>query len=234
MSKQLILVVEDEAPIRSMLRYALELNHYEVEEAEDGNKALLLCETSKPSLIILDWMLPRLSGIEFTKRIRGIIELQNIPIIMLTAKADEESKVQALEVGADDYIVKPFSPAELIARVKAVLRRGPIQGSTTHLQFGNIKIDSSLQMVEINGREVKLGRLEYRMLFFLMTHCNRVFSRDELLTHVWGSDKYLDERTVDVHIRRLRKRLSPFGYSSLIETVHGTGYRISRRVQHDG
>lgn len=233
MVKPTVLIVEDEEPIRSMLRYALELHHYQVEEVGDGQQAIAQCYKSKPNLIILDWMLPRASGLEITKKIRNTIQLQNIPIIMLTAKADEESKVKALEVGADDYVVKPFSPPELMARVKAVLRRGPLQSSASCFQFADIKINLPLQKVLINNSEVKLGRLEYRMLVFLLTHQNRVFSRDELLTHVWGSDKYLDERTVDVHIRRLRKRLAPFGYNALIETVHGTGYRVNQSLDHD-
>ena len=224
---QTILIVEDEPAIRAMISFALTQAGFKIIEAEDAKQAESLIANRLPDLILLDWMLPQLSGIELTKRLKRKRLTQNIPIIMLTAKAEESSKVESLEAGADDYIVKPFSPRELIARIKAVLRRGPLIHPNRTLQLRGMVIDTESQRVSIEDKPIKLNPLEYRLLCFLASHIDRVYSRDELLTHVWGGETYIDERTVDVHIRRLRKRLESSGYDKYIHTVHGTGYRFS-------
>ncbi|MCH9769990.1 MAG: phosphate regulon transcriptional regulator PhoB [Gammaproteobacteria bacterium] len=224
-----ILIVEDEPAIRAMLCYALEPAGFSVQEAGDVSVAEILIAEKIPDLILLDWMLPQQSGIEFTKHLKQKRLTENIPIIMLTAKAEEENKVLGLEVGADDYIVKPFSPRELIARIHAVLRRGPLEHPDGTIRFDGLSIDTRSQRVSIDDQPLKLNPLEYRLLCFLLSHQDRVYTRDALLTHVWGGDSYIDERTVDVHVRRLRKRLEASGYSQFVQTVHGTGYRFSRQ-----
>ncbi len=221
-----VLIVEDESSIRKMLRFALELEGFQVAEVSSGVEITRHIEEQKPALILLDWMLPSLSGLEIAKLIRNHKFHRNIPIIMLTAKDDEESKLTALESGADDYVSKPFSPPELVARIRAVLRRGPRIHCDAGLQVGGIRIDVAAQAVTIDGETLTMGRLEYRLLHFFVSNQNRVYSRQQLLNHVWGADKFLDERTVDVHIRRLRKRLSSSGYDHYIQTVHGSGYRF--------
>lgn len=226
-TKRSILIVEDEQAIREMLCYALESAGFVVEEAEDTQQAMRLIADHLPDLILLDWMLPAKSGVDFTKQLKQHKLTMNIPIIMLTAKAEEESKIVGLEAGADDYVIKPFSPRELIARIRAVLRRGPIEHPDGTVAFCDLLIDTTSQRVKIAGNSVKLGPLEYRLLCFFVTHRERVFNRDQLLTHVWGRDAYLDERTVDVLVRRLRKQLALHGYDKYIETVHGSGYRFS-------
>lgn len=227
---QKVLIIEDEKPIRTMLRYALEMVNMVVYEAEDVKRAqALLCDVL-PNLILLDWMLPNISGVEFTKRLKKDKLTRNIPIIMLTAKADEENKILGLEAGADDYVVKPFSPRELIARIRAVLRRGPLNHQDGLLTARQLILDTQSQRAAVEGKQLKLGPLEYRLLCFFMNHPDRVYTRDELLTHVWGADAYVDERTVDVHVRRLRKQLSIKGHENLIQTVHGSGYRFSEKT----
>jgi two-component system, OmpR family, phosphate regulon response regulator PhoB len=222
-----VLIVEDESAIRKMVRFALELESFAVVEVGRGVDVIRSLEEHQPELILLDWMLPSMSGLEVAKMIRQHKHYSALPIIMLTAKVDEHSKVAALEAGADDYISKPFSPPELIARIRAVLRRGPRLNSTAGLQqVGGIKIDAAAQAVMIDDILVTMGRLEYRLLHFFVSNQNRVYSRQQLLNHVWGVDKFLDERTVDVHVRRLRKRLSLAGYDRYIQTVHGSGYRF--------
>lgn len=230
--KKIILVVEDEQAIRAMLHLALESAGYEVKEAEDTKQAQHVIANQLPDLILLDWMLPAMSGVEFTKRLKQEKLTMGIPIIMLTAKAEEENKIIGLEAGADDYVIKPFSPRELVARIRAVLRRGPLEHPDQTIQVQKLKVDTASQRVTVEDQTIKLGPLEYRLLLFFVTHQDRVYSRDELLTHVWGGDAYLDERTVDVLIRRLRKQLQHFGYHQFIQTVHGSGYRFSDKV-HD-
>ncbi len=227
--KKQVLIIEDELPIRSMLRYALEMAGFSVDEASDARQAEQKLAKQLPDFILLDWMLPERSGIEFTKQLKKNKLTQNIPIILLTAKAEEENKILGLEAGADDYVVKPFSPRELIARIKAVLRRGPLELPDGTITVRNMKVNTDNQRVTIADEAIKLGPLEYRLLCFLLTHPNRVYSRDELLTHVWGGDAYIDERTVDVHIRRLRKQLKPGNHDTLVQTVHGSGYRFSEK-----
>lgn len=223
-----ILIIEDELSIRTMLRYALEMAQFKVSEAENAKQAQqILSSKDIPDLILLDWMLPKTTGVEFTKRLKQNKVTSNVPIIMLTAKAEEENKILGLEAGADDYVTKPFSPRELIARIRAVLRRGALEIVQGLIQVQSLQIDTQSQRVMIGDQVVKLGPLEYRLLVFFATHLDRVFSRDELLSHVWGSDVYVDERTVDVHIRRLRKQLKPEDYDKMIQTVHGSGYRFS-------
>lgn len=227
-----ILIVEDEQAIREMLRYALESADFAVDEAEDTRQAMHLMANRLPDLILLDWMLPAKSGVDFTKQLKQNKLTMNIPIIMLTAKAEEENKIIGLEAGADDYVIKPFSPRELTARIRAVLRRGPLEHPDGTITLKDLVIDTASQRVSIEGEPIKLGPLEYRLLCFFITHKERVYNRDELLTHVWGGDAYLDERTVDVLVRRLRKQLTPHGYDSLIQTIHGSGYRFSED-RHD-
>lgn len=227
-SQPSILIVEDELPIRTMVRYTLEMANFKVFEAEDAKKALAMVTVALPNLILLDWMLPNMSGVAFTKKLKQNKSTRNVPIIMLTAKTEEESKVLGLETGADDYITKPFSPRELVARIRAVLRRGCFDHDDGVMQVRSLTVDTNSQRVVIGNKNIKLGPLEYRLLCFFMIHRDRVYSRDELLTHVWGADAYVDERTVDVHIRRLRKQLLD-GYDKLIQTVHGSGYRFSEK-----
>ena len=225
-----ILIVEDEQAIRGMIRLALETANFVVEEAEDTTEAKRVMANQLPDLILLDWMLPAMSGIEFTKRLKQDPLTRGIPIIMLTAKAEEENKVIGLESGVDDYVIKPFSPRELIARIRAVLRRGPLESPDGTIEAKELVVDTRSQRASIGDKPLKLGPLEYRLLCFFMTHQDRVYSRDQLLTHVWGGDAYLDDRTVDVLVRRLRKQLSPHGYDKWIQTIHGSGYRFSERV----
>jgi two-component system, OmpR family, phosphate regulon response regulator PhoB len=231
MDKPTILIVEDEGSIRTLVRHTLEMADYEVNEAEDAKQALTIISMKHPELIILDWMLPYYSGIEFTKRLKQNQSTQTIPIIMLTAKAQEENIILGLDSGADDYVVKPFSPKELLARIRAVLRRGSLTTTTSSLlKVRDLTVNTESQRVTIGDNPIKLGPLEYRLLCFFMTHRDRVYTRDELLSYVWGNDSYVDERTVDVHIRRLRQQLTIEEHSALIQTVHGSGYRFSEKI----
>jgi len=224
---KLILIVEDEESICAMVRFAVENAGFSVIEAHDVPQARRLLGNQLPDLILLDWMLPAKSGVEFTFELKKDRLLRNIPIIILTAKAEEENKVKGLEAGADDYIIKPFSPKELIARIRAVLRRGPMETPGREIKIKELIIDTESQRVTIADVPVPLGPLEYRLLIFFVTHPDRVYSRDELLSHVWGAGVYVDERTVDVHIRRLRKRMTLKNYDKLIQTIRGSGYRFS-------
>lgn len=228
--KKQILVVEDEESIRAMVRMALEMAGFDVLEAEDVKQAKRLLFDRPPCLILLDWMLPTMSGVEFTRVLKKDKITRHIPIIMLTAKAEEENKIKGLEAGVDDYVIKPFSPRELVARIRAVLRRGPLASPEGKINIRALCVDTDSQRVTISGGVIKLGPLEYRLLHFFVTHADRVYSRDELLNFVWGGDAYVDERTVDVHIRRLRKRLAVDGHDTLIQTVHGSGYRFSEKA----
>ncbi len=222
-----ILVVEDEQPIREMLRFALEREDYQVNEAADAQAARLSMAQQRPNLILLDWMMPKLSGIEFARELNASATLKDIPIIMLTARADEEDKIRGLNVGCDDYLTKPFSTAELIARIRAVLRRTVPGGEDERLLAGGLEINTAAQRVAAGEQWIPLGPTEYRLLLFLVSHPDRVYTRAQVLDRVWGQNVYVEERTVDVHVRRLRKALAPFGADSLIQTVRGSGYRFS-------
>lgn len=224
-----ILIVDDEAPIREMIAVALEMAGYECLEADNTQDAHSIMIDKKPDLILLDWMLPGTSGIELARRLRRDEITANIPIIMLTAKGEEDNKIQGLEVGADDYITKPFSPRELVARLKAVLRRSGAQEPQEPIRVEGLELDPISHRVTINGKPTEMGPTEYRLLQFFMTHQERAYTRGQLLDQVWGGNVYVEERTVDVHIRRLRKALGT-GHDRFIQTVRGTGYRFSTKA----
>ena len=222
-----ILIVDDEAPIREMIAVALEMAGYDCLEAENSQQAHAIIVDRKPDLILLDWMLPGTSGIELARRLKRDELTGDIPIIMLTAKGEEDNKIQGLEVGADDYITKPFSPRELQARIKAVLRRRAPQMTDDAVDTNGLRLDPVTHRVHGHGEPIDLGPTEFRLLHFFMTHPERVHSRAQLLDQVWGDHVFVEERTVDVHIRRLRSALEPSRHDSLIQTVRGTGYRFS-------
>lgn len=222
-----ILIVEDEAPIREMVGFAVGNAGFEVSEAADAHQAQMAVADKCPDLILLDWMLPGMSGIELARRLKRGDTTRDVPIIMLTARGEEEHKVKGLEAGADDYVTKPFSPRELVARIKAVLRRTSPDGESERIEMGGLTLDAAGHRVAADGGEVHLGPTEYRLLQFFMTHPERVYSRGQLLDRVWGGNVYIEERTVDVHIRRLRKVLAPFGFDRFVQTVRGSGYRFS-------
>jgi two-component system, OmpR family, phosphate regulon response regulator PhoB len=229
MSAKQILVVEDERPIREMIAFGLRRAGFEVREAADARSGRAEVANKLPDLLLVDWMLPDTSGLEFTRALKRDRETREVPVIMLTARAEEGDKVAGLEGGADDYITKPFSPRELLARINAVLRRAtPVEG-TERIDVEGLVLDQSSQRVSSGERTVTLGPTEYRMLAFFMTHPERVYTREQLLDRVWGGNVYVEERTIDVHIRRLRKALEEFGYDRLIQTVRGSGYRFSAR-----
>jgi two-component system phosphate regulon response regulator PhoB len=222
-----ILVVEDEAAILEMLQIALNQAGFLVEEAQKVADARTVIFNGLPKLILLDWMLPGVSGIDFARQLKADSKTNEIPIIMLTARGEEEDKIRGLEVGADDYVTKPFSPRELIARIRAVLRR-----ASTHseqLMVNDLQLYSAEHRVMVGDQEIQMGPTEFRLLHFFMQHPERVYSRDQVLDRVWGSHVYIEERTVDVHIRRLRKALAAHGYDHLVQTVRGVGYRFSAR-----
>lgn len=226
MSTPTIVIAEDEDALATLLQYNLEKEGYRVLVAGDGEEALLVIDEEKPDLLLLDWMLPKVSGIEVCRRLRGRPETRNIPIIMLTARGEESDRVRGLDTGADDYLTKPFSMVELIARMRAVLRRirpGLADDRVTH---GDIVIDRVAHRVRRAGREVHLGPTEFRLLDHLMQHPGRVFSREQLLDAVWGSDVYVEARTVDVHVGRLRKALNVEGTVNPIRTVRSAGYSL--------
>ena len=222
-----ILVVEDEPGIQEVLKFNLSQQGHDVIVASDAEDALNLLRGALPDLILLDWMLPGLSGVDLAKRIRSDGRLKNIPIIMLTARAEERDKVLGLETGADDYITKPFSPRELMARIKAVLRRRAPEMTEDPVEIGGLRLDPISHRVHGAGTVLDLGPTEFRLLHFFMTHPERVYSRSQLLDQVWGDHVFVEERTVDVHIRRLRGALEPTGHDGLIQTVRGAGYRFS-------
>lgn len=226
--KPLVLVVEDEAALVTLLRYNLEREGYRVIEAGDGEEALVLTEEETPDIVLLDWMLPLMSGIEVCRRIRRTPAGRDLPIIMLTAKGEEGDKVRGLESGADDYVTKPFSPAELIARMRAVLRRVQPGMSSEMLEFEDLIMDLAAHRTRRGPRDIHLGPTEFRLLRHLMQHPGRVFSREQLLDSVWGRDIYVEPRTVDVHIRRLRKALNNDQDIDLIRTVRSAGYALDR------
>jgi len=224
-----ILVVEDEAPIREMLCFVLEQNDYQPIEAEDYDSAVNLLIEPWPDLILLDWMLPGGSGIQFIKYLKREAMTRDIPVMMLTARGEEEDRVRGLEVGADDYISKPFSPKELLARIKAVMRRISPMAVEEVIEIQGLSLDPSSHRVMSEKQPLEIGPTEYKLLHFFMTHPERVYSREQLLNHVWGTNVYVEDRTVDVHIRRLRKALEATGHHRMVQTVRGTGYRFSAR-----
>ena len=228
MSTNKILIVEDEAPIREMIAFHLARAGYETLEASDCRAARELLVDERPDLALIDWMLPDMSGLELTRMLKRDKENEELAVIMLTARADEYDKVAGLDGGADDYITKPFSPRELVARIQAVLRRSK-SGEGETVSSGILELDAAGHRVSANGREVRLGPTEYRLLKFLMMHQDRVYSRAQLLDRVWGANVYVEERTVDVHVRRLRKALAADGADDYIQTVRGAGYRFSTR-----
>lgn len=228
MTGKRILIVDDEAPIREMIAVALEMAGYECLEAENAQDAHSIIVDAQPDLLLLDWMLPGTSGIELARRLKRDNLTAELPIIMLTAKGEEDNKILGLEVGADDYITKPFSPRELVARLKAVLRRAGIGENEAPIDVNGLEIDPISQRVSCHGEPLALGPTEYRLLHFFMTHPERAYTRGQLLDQVWGGNVYVEERTVDVHIRRLRKAIGE-EHAELIQTVRGTGYRFSTK-----
>jgi two-component system phosphate regulon response regulator PhoB len=222
-----ILLVEDDVAIRDMLRDMLELADFDVQLATDTQKAQALIERKSPDLILLDWMLPGQSGIDWARRLNKDSSLADIPIIMLTARGEEDDKIRSLESGVDDYITKPFSSRELLARIRAVLRRCGKLDQKNRIELGGVTLITDQHRVLIAEVPVTINPTEYRLLEFFLTHPDRVYSRTQLLDQVWGRHTFIEERTVDVHIRRLRKLLSEFGLENLIQTVRGFGYRFS-------
>jgi two-component system phosphate regulon response regulator PhoB len=225
-AKPHLTVVEDEAALVELLRYNFEKEGFRVTTATDGEAALVTIAESKPDLVILDWMLPHVSGLEVCRQLRRKSETRDLPIIMLTARGEEADRVRGLEVGADDYVAKPFSPSELIARVRAVLRRAKPSSAQDLLTFGGLVMDLSAHRVLRDGRSIHLGPTEFRLLRFLLERPGRVYSREQLLDAVWGRDIYVEPRTVDVHIRRLRKAINAPGEIDLIRTVRSAGYAL--------
>jgi two-component system phosphate regulon response regulator PhoB len=229
-----ILIVEDEEPLSLLLRYNLEADGYSVETVARGDDADTWLREKVPDLVVLDWMLPGLSGIELCRRLRARQETKSLPIIMLTARGEESERVRGLATGADDYVVKPFSVPELLARVRALLRRSKPERMADTLTLGEIELDRVKKRVSRGGRDINLGPTEYRLLEYLMERPGRVFTREQLLDGVWGSDVYIDERTVDVHVGRLRKALNRGRDTDPIRTVRGSGYSIDDRFGKAG
>ncbi|WP_422863799.1 phosphate regulon transcriptional regulator PhoB [Endosaccharibacter trunci] len=225
-TRQRVLVVEDDPSLAVMLRYNLEKLGYQVDEAADGQEALLKIAEQAPDLVLLDWMLPSLSGIEVCRQIRRRTQTRDLPVIMLTARVEEQDSIRGLNTGADDYITKPFSMEALVARVRALLRRTQPVASGRTLRFHDIVLDGTEHRVQRNDRPVRLGPTEYRLLEFLMQHPRRVFSREDLLNAVWGADIHVEARTVDVHIRRLRKALNGPDEQDVVRTVRTAGYAL--------
>lgn len=222
-----ILVVEDEPAIQELILYSLHQARHTVLSATNAEEAMEFINNALPDLVLLDWMLPGMNGVEFARMLRRTPRTKTIPIIMLTARTEESDKVAALEIGADDYITKPFSPRELLARIKAVLRRRSPEAADDIVEIGGLRLDSATHRVTANDNEVTLGPTEFRLLHFLMTHSERVHSRSQLLDQVWGDHVFVEDRTVDVHIRRLRKALESVSKEGLVQTVRGSGYRLS-------
>ncbi|MCJ7453003.1 MAG: phosphate regulon transcriptional regulator PhoB [Steroidobacteraceae bacterium] len=231
MTGRQILVVEDEKSIRDMIAFGLRRAGFEVLEAEDASTARGKIADRRPDLLLVDWMLPDQSGLDLTRAIRRDKETEDLPVIMLTARAAEQDKVSGLEVGADDYLTKPFSTRELVARINAVLRRTLPGDEAGTIESGGLKMDTLGHRVTAAGEPVSLGPTEYRLLKFFMEHPERVYTRGQLLDRIWGGAVYIEERTVDVHVRRLRKALEPSGLDALVQTVRGSGYRFSARPE---
>ena len=222
-----ILVVEDEQPIRDLIAFGLRRAGCDVALAEHSQAALASIGDRRPDIVLVDWMLPDMSGLELVRVLRRDANTRDIPVVMLTARGEEADKVAGLESGADDYVTKPFSARELIARIQAVLRRSAPGGESERVDVEGLSLDQAGHRVTAGGEAVALGPTEYRLLAFLMTHPDRVYSRGQLLDRVWGGNVYVEERTVDVHIRRLRKSLEPSGFDRFVQTVRGAGYRFS-------
>jgi two-component system phosphate regulon response regulator PhoB len=231
MSERTVLIIEDEVAIRDMLRMALEFAGFRILEAEDIHQGYAQIVDERPDITLLDWMLPGGSGLELLRRLKRDDLASDMPVIMLTAKTAEDNIVQGLEAGADDYITKPFAPREVVARIKALLRRTPVGAVEGELRVGDLVLDTSSKRISIAGQALHMGPTEFKLLEFFMTHPERAYTRSQLLDLVWGANVYVEERTVDVHIRRLRKTLQSGAgdCSSLIQTVRGTGYRYSTR-----
>lgn len=221
-----ILIVEDEPAIREMIAFALRTQSYQPICVQDGKEAIAAISEKIPDLILLDWMLPGMSGLDLVKRFRKESNTREIPIIMLTAKGDETDRITGFDHGVDDYVVKPFSARELLARIKAVLRRSRETEEDGSIQSGSLRLDASQHKLLIKNEVVHIGPTEYRLLHFFMSHANRVYSRNQLLDFVWGGSSEIEDRTIDVHIRRLRKALEPYQLDTLIETIRGSGYRF--------
>jgi len=222
-----ILVVEDEPAIREMTAFVLSQTGYTVLQAEDAAEARAHLANTPPDLILMDWMLPGASGIELTRELKRNTVTQDIPVIMLTARGEEDDKVRGLECGAEDYVTKPFSPRELLARIKVILRRIAPHVSEELVEVDGLMLNPSSHRVSVDGTEIELGPTEFRLLHFFLTHRGKVYSRSRLLDRVWGTNVFIEERTVDVHIRRLRKALEPYGVDGMVQTVRGVGYRFS-------
>jgi len=221
-----ILIVDDEPDIRETIRFALEENGFQVQEAGHADEARKLI-AEEPDLVLLDWMLPGRSGLELAAQLKQNPKTRAIPIIMISARGEEHDRVKGLDTGADDYITKPFSPREMVARVNAVLRRSKREELADEIDIGGLRIDNISHRVTADGNAVDIAPTEYRLLHFFMTHVDRAFSRSQLLDQVWGNHVYVEERTVDVHVRRLRKALEQTGHEHLLQTVRGVGYRFS-------
>ena len=225
-----ILVVEDDQAIREMLRFVLQQKHFDILEAENAEQALRLIHDRSPSLILLDWMLPGMSGVDLARKLKEVQETSNLPIIMITAKGEEEDMVRGLDSGADDYVTKPFSPRELVARIRAVLRRAVPHKNDEPVGIRGLMLDPTTHRVTIEEELVEMGPTEFRLLHFFMTHQDRVYSRSQLLDWVWGTNSYVEERTVDVYVRRLRKVLELEQYDKMLQTSRGVGYRFSQHA----
>jgi two-component system, OmpR family, phosphate regulon response regulator PhoB len=230
MDTRTILIIEDEPAIREMVCFALERAGFDCVQANDSEDGQACIADRAPDLILLDWMLPGMSGVDLARRLKREELTRNIPIIMLTARGEEADRIRGLDMGADDYVVKPFSPRELVARIHAVLRRVAPETPEPVLEVDGLVLDSVGHRVSANGQPLEMGPTEFRLLHFFMTHPDRVYSREQLLDRVWGRNVYVEERTVDVHIRRLRKALEASGCDRLIQTVRGAGYRFSEQV----
>lgn len=232
MHNEQILIVEDEPAIREMVVMTLEMAGFESLQAADVSEAHQQVVDHRPSLILLDWMLPGdKSGVDFCRMLKNDELLSEIPVIMLTAKSEEDSKVYGLDAGADDYMTKPFSTRELISRIKAVLRRSSAMSSDKPIEIGPLSLDTKSQRVTAAGKVIDVGPTEYRLLAFFMSHPERAYTRTQLLDQVWGGNVYIEDRTIDVHIKRLRKLLRPYDCDTLIQTVRGTGYRFSSLIE---
>ena len=229
-----VLLVEDEQAISSVVRYNLESEGFRVLEASDGDEALAMVCDERPDLVVLDWMLPSISGLEVCRSIRRTKDFKQLPIIMLTARAEEEDRIRGLDSGADDYVTKPFSPSELVARVRALLRRSRPALSESRLAYADVEMELDTVRVRRAGRQIHLGPTEFRLLRHFLEHPTRVYSREQLLDSVWGRDIYIEPRTVDVHIRRLRKALNGPGEPDLIRTVRSAGYALESATISDG
>lgn len=224
-----ILIVDDEPAIREMVRFALERAGFACREAGNGEKALLTIADRRPDLVLLDWMMPGINGIDLARRLKREDATKEMPLIMLTARGEEDDRIRGLEVGADDYIAKPFSPRELVARIRAVLRRTQPGAGDGPIVANDLSLDPTGHRVTARDKVIDLGPTEFRLLQFFMTHAERVYTRGQLLDQVWGTNTYVEERTVDVHIRRLRKALDVYGHDRYIQTVRGSGYRFSAK-----